>query len=271
MKSHNIMEKKVRLAGEIVFQTSFHIGSGREGEMSTDMGVLREPGSGRPVLPGSSLKGIFRSTAEKLAVHLGMTACFLDMSLSNIQCVTDEEFRRGHYDGFKKLVTEKDKLKWLDNKICDVCRLFGSPLHGSRIFFSDGLLKYWSGATEIRDGVCLDRDSETARPNMKFDYEVVPSMSSFEVQIDVENPDDQELALIGAVLAEWQQSFKIGGKTSRGLGLAVFKSVQVDAVDFSDMEQLSSYLLHKKMTSEPDLLQQALKTVLQNKGGQAHA
>ena len=56
--------KKIRIEAVVQFVTAFHIGSGRPGETTSDMGVLLDP-AGKPILPGSSLKGVFRSTAEK--------------------------------------------------------------------------------------------------------------------------------------------------------------------------------------------------------------
>ena len=73
----------------------------------------------------------------------------------------------------------------------------------SRIFFSDGLLVDGGDAIGIRDGVCIDRDTETARPKAKFDYEVVPAGAAFQTSIEIENPEDDELALIAAVVGEW--------------------------------------------------------------------
>jgi CRISPR-associated RAMP protein (TIGR02581 family) len=265
------LRTKVRLTADLVFESAFHIGSGQEGEMATDMGVLRDQSSGEPLLPGSSLKGRFRATAEQLAVHLGLSACLLDMSLSSVECVTDENYRRKHHQEYQKLPNENKKLQWLNEHICGVCRLFGSPMHASRILFSDGKLQYWSGTPEIRDGVCLDRDSETARPNMKYDFEVIPNGAVFSLQLDLENPEEEELALVGAVLAEWEQGFHLGGKTSRGLGLARLDSVHVEMVDYSDREQLGNYLLHKKMTPCPELFTHALENMLQTQGGQADA
>ncbi|MFW5961169.1 MAG: CRISPR-associated RAMP protein Csx7 [Desulfohalobiaceae bacterium] len=265
------LRTRIRMKANLVFESAFHIGSGKEGDMATDMGVLRDQSSGEPILPGSSLKGKFRATAEQLAGHLNLSACLLDMSLSGVECVTDENYRRKCHPEYQKLSNENKKLQWVDAQICDVCRLFGSPMHASRIFFSDGQLKHWSGNPELRDGVCLDRDSETARPNMKYDFEVIPNGTVFGLQLDMENPEEQELALVGAVLAEWEQGFRLGGKTSRGLGLARLESLQVERVDLSDREQLGNYLLHKKMTPSPELFTEALEMVLETQGGQADA
>lgn len=258
-------QKRVRITGKIVFDTAFHIGSGREGILATDMGVLLDEHD-HPILPGSTLKGLFRSTAEQLAVHLDLTACLFDSSLSGINCITEESYRKQQHETFKKLETEKQKLDWLSKHVCDVCNLFGSPYKGSRIFFSDGTLVAGGDSIQIRDGVCIDRDSGTARHGLKYDFEVTSRETEYTISIDLENPTSTELALVGAVIAEWEQGLRIGGFTSRGLGLARLVDVLVRSVDYSDREQLKNYLLKKEMNAAPQLLQDAINIRFSGKG-----
>ncbi len=270
MNNNNIFRRKVRITGKLVFETAFHIGSGREGELATDMGVLLEA-DGSPILPGSTLKGNFRAFAERLADYLGLEACLLDSKLSGVKCVSDEKYRKHVidkktgktlYDEFKELKHEKEKLSWLYGHTCDVCRLFGSPLQASRIFFNDGKLETWGGSLQIRDGVCIDRDTETARPRAKYDFEVVPKGAEFSVSIEMENPEDCELALTGAVLGEWENGFRLGGFTSRGLGKVRFAEKKVEQTDYANAEQLEAYLIHHKMTPADTLLNDCLELFL---------
>lgn len=263
------LSMRVRVSGTVVFDTAFHIGSGREGLLSTDMGVLLDEYD-RPVLPGSTLKGLFRSTAERLAPHLGLSACLLDGSLSGINCVTDENYRKKQKEEFTALISDSDKLAWLAKHTCGVCSLFGSPHQGSRIFFCDGVLTGGGESVQVRDGVCIDRDSGTAVDQEKFDFEVVSKETVFETMIDLENPSPAELALVGAVTAEWEQGFRLGGFTSRGLGRAKLTDISVRQVDYTSPDQLRSYLLEKQMTGVPNLLKDALEKVLSEKGV-AHA
>ncbi len=261
MTKYNVFEKKMRITGTLVFDTAFHIGSGREGELATNMGVLLDS-DGTPVLPGSTLKGCFRAFAERLAVHLGMTACMLDNALSGIPCVGDESYRKKVHDDFKELRTVPQKLGFLDRHVCDVCRLFGSPLQASRIFFSDGKYESHLQRLQIRDGVCIDRDTETARHGAKYDFEVVPRDAEFTIGIDMENPSDKECAIVAAVLAEWEHGFRLGGFTSRGLGRVRLKDKIVQSVDYTDTDQLRNFLLNEKMTDAGELLSEKLKSTL---------
>ena len=269
MNTRNYFKNKVQIKGTLAFETAFHIGSGKEGELATNMGVLIAP-DGRPILPGSTLKGNFRSLAERLSGYLGFSACLLDNGLSGAGCFTgisDQEKRKAKDEVFKALKTENAKLEWLQNNTCEICRLFGSPLHASRIFFSDGLLINWSNALQIRDGVCIDRDSETARHGAKYDFEVVPAGAAFKITIELENPVDKELAIVGAVLTEWEAGFRIGGFTSRGLGRVRLEDKTVRQVDYTDPDQLKQYLLEREMQEAETLLTESLKRLLNHQGG----
>lgn len=268
MNTRNYFRNKIRIEGTLAFETAFHIGSGKEGELATNMGVLIAP-DGRPILPGSTLKGNFRSLAERLSGYLGLSACLLDNGLSGDGCFTGLSIqeRNPKDEVFKALKTENAKLEWLQNNTCEICRLFGSPLHASRIFFSDGLLINWSNALQIRDGVCIDRDSETARHGAKYDFEVVPAGAAFKITIELENPVDKELALVGAVLTEWEAGFRIGGFTSRGLGRVRLEDKTVRQVDYTDPDQLKQYLLKREMQEAETLLTESLKRLLNHQGG----
>ncbi|MFW6242441.1 MAG: CRISPR-associated RAMP protein Csx7 [Thermodesulfobacteriota bacterium] len=259
--TYSLLEQKVRITGQLTFETAFHIGSGKEGELATDMGVMKDH-LDRPVLPGSTLKGCFRATAERLAEYLGASACLLDTELSEVNCVTDQKYFSRKKTEFQELEDERAKLNWIDEHVCRVCRLFGSPVQSSRIFFSDGILQPGNNSFLVRDGVSLDRDSGTARHGIKYDFEVAAADAVFDIVIDLENPDDTDLALVAAVLAEWDNGFRIGGFTSRGLGRVRLHDTQVMKVDLRDADQRTAYLLKREMTPADDLLTDAIGLAL---------
>jgi len=258
--------QKIRITGSLTFDTAFHIGSGKEGELATDMGVLKDE-QGWPVLPGSTLKGNFRATSEKLAGYLGASACLLDSSLSEIDCVGEQDYFKKMNEEFKTIKGEKYKLDWLSKHTCNVCQLFGSPLKSSRIFFSDGRLKRWQDGYQVRDGVVINRDSGTARHGLKYDFEVAPRDTAFELLIEMENPTSMDLSLVGAVIAEWQSGFRIGGFTSRGLGRTVLTETRIEQVDYRNTAQLQDYLIKRKMHPADNLLSDALQNTLNSQGG----
>ena len=74
------MERALRslyiFQGKLVLQTALHIGGGTTDATTTDSPVVRTP-DGMPYIPGSSFKGVFRSTVEKLAATIGLDTCLL--------------------------------------------------------------------------------------------------------------------------------------------------------------------------------------------------
>ena len=240
------LHRKTRVTAELVFETAWRIGSGREGE-SSDLGVMLNP-SGSPVLPGSSLKGRLRSTCETLAHALNLKACLLSSEASGVNCTSDVNYYRTVREEYRRASQEsvERRLRWIGEHTCDVCKLFGSPVQAGRLRVSDGALKDWASVVQVRDGVVIDRDSQTAVDGLKYDYEVIPSGSRFALCIDLDSPRDQDLALLGAALFEWCSGSSIGGFTSRGLGRFHLREIKASGVDLSDPEQRVRFLTSTK-------------------------
>ena len=55
---------KYYFTGQIIFTTALHVGGGTINVLNTNNPVVRTP-AGIPFIPGSSLKGVFRSYAGK--------------------------------------------------------------------------------------------------------------------------------------------------------------------------------------------------------------
>jgi CRISPR-associated RAMP protein (TIGR02581 family) len=132
--------------------------------------------------------------------------------VSGIGCITDEEK--------KELVKEKGYEEKIFDKSCTICRLFGSPYLGSKVFIKDLTVdKATFQNIEVRDFVAIDRDTLTAKEGGKFDAEVVPAGTQFDLEIVVENPVPYELGLLCAGFELFTDGqTRIGGMTSRGLG-----------------------------------------------------
>lgn len=243
------LRKRLRILAELVFDTAWRIGSGREGPTS-DLGVLVDP-FGVPILPGSSIKGKLRQTCESIAPALGMTACLLNVNASGINCASDVKWFSKNRDAHKKAIEKGPEalLAWVEDNTCDVCKLFGSPVRAAKIRCSDGRLVDPSAAiVQVRDGVVIDRDSHTAAEGLKYDYETVIAGTRYHLIFDLENTSDREEALFGAALFEWNSGATLGGFTSRGLGRFHLKNIRLLGVDFDKPEERVRYLTK----SDPD-------------------
>jgi CRISPR-associated RAMP protein (TIGR02581 family) len=271
--------------GQLVMQTALHIGGGKFRLSSSDSPVVLTP-AGVPFIPGSSLKGALRSTVEKLVpmlpeyAHLstcGLTEPNKDewQSMTSTQrqglCPTirqDEFTQRRHAES----ANADEVMKETISKLCDTCRLFGSPFAASHVNVSDLYMpaNAQSDVVQIRDGVAIDRDSERARDGLKYDFEVVPVDTTFDLEITLENATPQDLQLLCVGLSEYVHGFGIvGGKRSRGLGACKIEHLTVSALELEVNEpersaRLRNFLLNREFSSVvpgSDFLDQCITSI----------
>ncbi len=243
--------------GELVMQTGLHVGGGKATLSHTDSPVVLTT-EGNPFIPGSSFKGTLRSTIEKLVSSLpeslGLRSCGLPTEENtNEPCPTARQKqiaqlrRAANPENSEKILADARK------QLCHTCQLFGSPFAAARITLNDLYLSNdeWSGATQIRDGVAIDRDSETAKDRAKYDFEVVPATTVFAMYLVLENATDQDLQLISIGLSEFVNGFGgVGGLRSRGLGACALKDLKINYLDLTGekrMQRLQRYLLYKEL------------------------
>jgi len=135
----------------------------------------------------------------------------------------------------------------LQNHLCPACRLFGaSALWASKVRIPDlPLLAPQEAATasQIRHGVGIHRDTQTAAPAVKYDQEVVMTNARFDLEIIIENPDDDDLSLLALGLSDLVYGrMALGGNSARGLGGCRVEAGRVQWVDFSQSAELIAYL-----------------------------
>jgi len=252
-------ERRYIFTGRLTLTTALHIGGGRGTLTPTDSPIVRGPDL-IPFIPGSSLKGSFRSTVEKLTAVVGLRTCALmeDAECPGAQGKVQKAFNQRREE---ESWSEQQLIDALDEELCHTCKLFGSTYQASRIYFDDLPLIQWAGTTQIRDGVAIDRDSEKAVDKLKYDYEVVPPGSSFNFRVTLEDSSDADLALACIGLTEFASGFGgVGGLRSRGLGRCILEEVKVHEIDLREgatrSERLRRYLvgrtLDEKMATLPD-------------------
>jgi CRISPR-associated RAMP protein (TIGR02581 family) len=246
--------------GSLVMETALHIGGGKATLSSSDSPVVLTPDQ-KPYIPGSSFKGALRSTVEKVAANLpGLSTCALiDLKEAELK----EERPRGkemqqtcptirQQNIFRRRQDPQEDQTKLANEtfaaLCDTCWLFGSPFAASRVNVSDLYTTdgEWSGILQVRDGVAIDRDTEKARDRLKYDFEVVPASATFALNILLENATKKDLQLLCVGLSEFVHGFGgVGGKRSRGLGVA-----KLDGLNVSALELFSEGILSEEGVDE---------------------
>lgn len=256
---------KAIIQGQLQFITAMRIGGPTNQYSTTDSTVLRTP-EGQPFIPGSSMKGVFRSTVERFVAGLGgsIWSCLLeDDRCPGTQGRSQQElFRQRNESG----VSDEEIAARAAEQLCDTCKLFGSPFFASKILFDDLYLADDEfGIVERRDGVGIDRDSGRAADRRKFDFEATAPGQRFNLRITLENANDIDRALVAIGLTELiSGNVRMGGYTSRGLGACKLEGVSIYVVDFQSpdprvrLETLRRYLMHQTLEEKMDNLDPAV-------------
>lgn len=176
----------------------------------------RHPKNGKetPCIPGTTFKGVLRSTAEKaLRSFDEALACDPfedDASQERCACshrmAAEQEKGRG---------SRPDDVYGL---LCPACRLFGSLAHAGLIEVADA----WATRAVLSDEqtrIAVDRLLGGAAPGMIYRMRTLTSDSQFETSLKVRNFELWQLGLLALTLRELNEGQAlIGWGTRRGLG-----------------------------------------------------
>ena len=230
VRHHAALDRLVLFEYRLTTRTGLHVGAGKSASLvGSDLPVMRDA-AGRPIIPGSSLRGILRAGLEALVGSLRLDRI--------VQRDTPAE-----PDGVPA------KLATLWRGLGTVDRMFGwvapskeqddrGQAFASRLQISDAVCRE-DVLIELRDGVAIARETRTAEGGGKFDLEVVPAGTAFHGRIRFKNPAHHELGLLAQALVMLDQGvLLLGGKTARGLGwmqVEVSKPRDLTAVAMLDL------------------------------------
>jgi CRISPR-associated RAMP protein (TIGR02581 family) len=214
---------RLRVHGVLHAETALRIGSGGGGGPTEhDLPVLKDL-HGRPYIPGSSFKGAYRAHLERLLRGMDETLACPSTSRPREPGALKGCLTQADIDDLKRQY--QDNPAGLSEQIlrrsCWTCSLLGAPWLASKVLVRDLTVdqKTWFDRYLIRDGVAIDRDTETAAEGLKYDYEAIPSGTEFRFEMVIENTSDAELGLALLGLREFEEGHvPLGGAASRGLG-----------------------------------------------------
>ena len=142
-----------------------------------------------------------------------------------------------------------------------VSHLFGSPWIASKFQVRDltVLPETWFGQYQERDGVAIDRDTETAADGKLYDFQVVPAGTQFEFKAVVENAAEWELGLLMIGLHQFEtEQIPLGGGRSRGLGVVKLDTKEMLWFDYpADQPQLLLDYLKKMVMGDKSAYEDA--------------
>ena len=264
-------KNKYILTGKIVVLNALHIGSGKETD-DRDAPFISLDDDKNFYIPGSTFRGYLSTKLER----------FLDsgngfkiknngeeLNEADVQLI----FGYTNLDKLETKINDKDneedrKLKENNRKIQDriIRKLNAKNLDevkslAGRIHVSDmPVLKDVKYVT--RDGIKIDRNTGATEKRAKFDYDVVPAGTEFELNIELENIENYQLDLIGLALNDIlkDNGDLFGGKTSRGIGKCRLKDLKMKYVTSDDKEKLRKYIFEGKFPYEVKEQEKIFKT-----------
>jgi len=264
-------KNKYILTGKIVVLNALHIGSGKEKD-DRDAPFISLDDDKNFYIPGSTFRGYLSTKLER----------FLDSGNGFKIKSNGEELNEADvklifgYTNLDKLETkindedneEDRKLKENNKKIQDriIKKLNSKNLKevkslAGRIHISDmPVLKNVKYIT--RDGIKIDRNTGATEKRAKFDYDVVPAGTEFDLNIELENIENYQLDLIGLALNDIlkDNGDLFGGKTSRGIGKCRLKDLKMKYVTSDDKEKLKKYIFEGKFPYEIKEQEKIFKT-----------
>lgn len=197
-----------------------------------DMAFVLTYRNGRPepYLPGSSLKGVIRSHAERIARTLKSPSACEPFWNEDIEKEVRSNPARAETiwcaERFKQLEAQlKRENKTLANSTvykdsCPACRLFGSTYFAGRFGVSDAYLVEESQGRrpQQRDGVGIDRFTGGASKRAKFELEVLTD-ATFVCTLHIRNFEIWQLGWLAYVMQDFKDKMiQVGSGKSRGLG-----------------------------------------------------
>lgn len=112
-------------------------------------------------------------------------------------------------------------------------KLFGSKDNGKAFLtFQNATFCSPTDIKQIRDGVGISRDTLTAADKCKYDFEILPFDTAFDMEMWLELPEGESINVytpfISTILNEWRHGrIWLGAQTSRGLGWNTLEDVNV--------------------------------------------
>ena len=235
-------QNRYLISAVLELEKPMHIGKGTSLEpVGTDMPVIIDQ-QGKPVIPGSSVKGVLRSEIERILRTLGAQQKKIDGKPIQACDSSDPCLKREERPDLVNKCTingEFDQARFAEeifSRLCTACELFGSGESASHVMIKDMSLCSEKIRTELRDGVAIDRDTGTAKSGALFDFEIVPVGAEFALEAILENVEDWQVGLFGIALKLWERGeIALGGKITIGMGFGKLKEISVRMVDADNL------------------------------------
>jgi len=196
----------------------------------SDLDVIRDAETGKPLIPATSLIGVFSSYLEKGLEKL---------------IETDGQLKKNfHYlFGYRGIFADQTK----DNK--DENNPEQKREYQSALQCDDVILEKY-GEPVLRDGVKIDPITNTAKNKSKYNYEVVEGDHDFIINLEItlraDCDKDVFKKLINTICLGIKSSdIRLGAKTNKGFGKLQLIKVDLAELDFKNGKDVYQWLAGK--------------------------
>ena len=218
----DIIKTRLLIKGIIKTTSQMHIGIGADDTSFTpESGILLTnliKGNTSyliPYIPRSTIKGILRSEAEKIARSYTKFDSSIKVKCNNYPKSFCRVEQKNEYD---------QEINYIEP--CLICRIFGGEDLASHIIFSDGLpneetLKNFQ--TKLIPGIAIDRKKQVSADGSLFFIETLQPGAEFEFEMIINNISKETKPLEFKILRFLFKMVKcgfvsIGGHKSTGMG-----------------------------------------------------
>ncbi len=238
---------KIIINIELITLEPLHIGASEKSVKVNESDLLCiKRNDGKPVIPGSSMRGMLRAYINRISEHLKDPSMLKKLGLSDLkiehQGINKEDIVCDLQGIFSKIGTKKNpKLEQIaidDDCICDICLLFGAKGYGTPLkvtdFEPEGQFAFIN-----RNHIAIDIESDTTQRKALFFVESVAEDTIFKGKLMFEKRDHsrqtQVMKLLEILLNYLKnQELYLGGLKSRGYGLVKCTKIEIQEYTMED-------------------------------------
>ncbi len=250
------MKTRWKITGTLTTTSPLHIGNGdittfmhaslMDAAVPSEVQSVVKDISGKPCIPGTALKGVLRSWAERMLLPK-------DHNNSILQGYQQYENPIRRIFGDRDVTTPKAESGWA--VFCTAA--VPDPMATLPRQFSEHV-PYWNGAswTGILSHVCIDRSTGAAAHNKLYFEEFVPEGIAFDVEIDATRLTRAEIQLLLAILetgsSHPSHPFQLGANSADGWGRMNWKRTDVSKCDSPPKSSASNSVGFSCCTTKPE-------------------
>lgn len=219
----DLIKRTTIFEGVIVAVSPVRIGAGKaDFDVATTVrdAVLKDS-HGNPYIPGSSWKGVFRSTGEKILRNKNIEVC---SGIGDDNCL----YKKRKYREFENAIGYNNVNKALEifwDNTCLNCKLFGTMSVLGAVKFLDSTPIDYKIST--RTMVAISRTEGAAAPGALVQVEYVEPGSKFLFKLIGNNLPNYVIGYLLTIMKNIHDGLtQIGGHKSRGFGFVKFEKLK---------------------------------------------